>query len=193
MSNPQTGPDPIRLHIAAEKLPRDGLEIHYEANEAERAALARHLDILEVRELRADLTASRWRGEGVKVKGSLRATLVQESVVTLEPVSQALNEAFETTFVPEGSRLAPVPQTGENEIHVDLESEDPPETFRGPQIDVGPFLMEAVSLALDPYPRESDVAFEAVDTDPDPKAGVRSAFDVLTTLVPRETKGAKGE
>ncbi|MEF2550079.1 DUF177 domain-containing protein [Aurantimonas sp. A2-1-M11] len=192
MKDPQTGPDPIRLHIAAERLPRDGLEIRYEANAAERAALARHLEIVEVSELRADLTASRWRGEGVRVKGRLRAVVVQESVVTLDPLRQSIDEPFETSFVPEGSRLAPVLQTGENEIHVDPEGEDPPETFRGPQIDVGPFLVEALSLALDPYPRESGASFEAIDTDPDPKAGVRSAFDVLTNLVPANRKDGEG-
>ncbi|MEX6508558.1 DUF177 domain-containing protein [Jiella sp. M17.18] len=172
----------IPFAISTIKLPRDGMPIRFDADEAERQALARQLSIPEVTTLSVDLRATPWRAEGVRVSGRIAAEVVQESVVSLEPVVQRIDEPFEQTFVPEDSRLARIAAPAEQELHIDPEGDDPPETFSGDRIDIGAYIAEAVALALDPYPRKAGESFGALDTDPAPDAGRRSAFDVLAEL-----------
>lgn len=177
--------DALQVPVAVASLPRDGKERRFEAAAEAREALAREFDLVSVERFSAVYVARPWRGDGVRIEGRFAAEIVQESVVTLEPVRQSLGEAFDYTFAPEASRLAmrSLPATGE--IEIDPEADDPPETFVGVTIEFGPYLSEAFALALDPYPRENGKAFGDYDTDPDPTPEKTSAFDVLARLVPR--------
>ncbi|WP_206455082.1 YceD family protein [Aurantimonas marina] len=179
------GSKAIRYTISPLKLPRDGMPVRFEVDETECEALARELDIPAVETFVGDLRVLPWRAEGVRVAGQVAATVVQQSVVSLEPLRQTITEPFEMIFVPEGSKLARVDQPGEQELYIDPEGDDPPEVYTGHTIDLGPYLVEALALALDPYPREADAVFDRVDTDPDPDSGPPSAFETLASLVPR--------
>lgn len=181
----------LRYEISAIKLPRDGMQLRYEASESERTALAGQLGIAAVGALKVDLRATPWRRDGVLVEGSIRAQVQQESVVSLEPLDRSVDEPFKAVFVPEGSKLARIAAPSEHELHIDPEGDDPPEVFQGDRIDLGPYIVEALVLALDPYPRAPGESFGAVDTDPDPDAGRRSAFGALSALVPPDGKGGK--
>ncbi len=172
----------IRYAVKVAKLPRDGLDIDFVADETQRRALAEQLEIVKVARLSARLVAKPWRAEGVAVQGRLKAEVEQASVVTLEPIGQVIDEPFHVTFVPENSRLARIVRPDETELQIDPEADDPPEIFFGEVIDIGPYLSEAVALALDPYPRESDAAFAPVDTDSSPEAPAPSPFGVLAEL-----------
>ncbi|MEC5290594.1 DUF177 domain-containing protein [Aurantimonas sp. C2-6-R+9] len=180
------GSKAIRYPISPLKLPRDGMLVRFEADETERGALAGELDISAVETFVGDLRVLPWRAEGVRVTGQVAATVVQLSVVSLEPLRQTITEPFELIFVPEGSKLARIDQPGEQELYTDPEGEDPPEVYAGHTIDLGPYLVEALALVLDPYPREADAVFDRVDTDPDPDARPHSAFEALVSLVPRD-------
>ncbi|HEY9057514.1 MAG TPA: DUF177 domain-containing protein [Aurantimonas sp.] len=185
MSGEFVGPKAIRYPISPLKLPRDGMPVRFEADATAREALARDLDISAVETFVGDLRVVQWRNEGVRVTGRVVATVVQQSVVTLEPLRQTITEPFEMIFVPEGSKLARMDQSGEQELYIDPEGDDPPEVYAGHTIDLGPYLVEALALALDPYPREADAVFDRVDTDPDSDSGPPSAFQTLATLVQR--------
>ena len=179
--------EPIRCTFKVAKLPRDGLQIDFVADETQRRALAERLEIVTVRCLSARLVAKLWRAEGIAIEGRLKAEIEQESVVTLEPIRQVIDDPFHITFVPENSRLARIVRPDETELQIDPEAEDPPETFSGDAIDIGPYLSEAVALALDPYPREADAAFTPVDTDPEPPEAKPSPFAVLVDLKARRS------
>ena len=172
----------LRLEISSVKLPRDGMPIAFAADEREREALTRQLGVVAVKELSLDLRAFPWRGDGVRVGGRIGADVVQESVVSLEPVAQRIDEPFAMTFVPEGSKLARIVAPEEQELHIDPDGEDPPELFSGDRIDLGAYVVEAVALALDPYPRKAGERFGAVDTDPAPQEKEPSPFAVLAKL-----------
>lgn len=181
----------LRYEISAVKLPRDGMPVRFDADERERSALARQLGIVAVSALNVDLRATPWRRDGVRVEGSIVARVQQESVVSLEPLDRAVDEPFKAVFVPEGSKLARIAAPSEHELHIDPEGDDPPEVFQGDRIDLGPYIVEALVLALDPYPRAEGENFDEVDTDPDPDAGKRSAFGALSALVAPDGKGEK--
>lgn len=173
-----------KVSIAVGTLARDESERRFTADADTLEALARQFGIEAVKSFSASYSPRRWRRDGVRVAGSIEARIVQRSVVTLEPISQALVEPFDLTFMPAGSRLAQRHLEPGAEIEVDPEAEDPPETFSGDTIDLGPYLCEAMALAIDPYPRERDRDYVDLDTDPEPDGGTVSAFDVLRTLVP---------
>jgi uncharacterized metal-binding protein YceD (DUF177 family) len=112
-----------------------------EATEAERLALARRFDILEVAALHASLRLRQEAGGVVRVRGRLTADVVQACVVTLDPVPQHIDEPVDLRFLPEGAEPEDDP-------------EDPDEILsEGGPMDLGEAIAEQLSLALDPYPR----------------------------------------
>ncbi|MCA1489956.1 YceD family protein [Sinorhizobium alkalisoli] len=153
-SNP-TFSYPVKVgHISA-----NPVKVHVSANEAERRALAELWKVDEVQSLDADLEIGRWKKDGVKIKGEVRALVVQTCVVTLDPVEANIREPVEAIFVPEGSRLARQADNDGGEVILDPGGPDIPDTFAGDTIDAGAVVSEHVALAIDPYPRKEGVAF----------------------------------
>ncbi|KAB0680716.1 YceD family protein [Aureimonas leprariae] len=174
-------PDAPVFALVVSRLPQDGLRIRFEADEAQRRAIAARFGILGVERFEAELLARRWQDDGVAVDGTLFAATLQPDVVTLDPVRQDIEEEVTLFFVPEHSRLAR-PAVAEDDA-IDLDPGDEAiETFRGDRIDLGEPLVQLLGVALDPYPRGEDVSFEAV------REGERepSPFAVLARL--REPK-----
>lgn len=161
-------------HISA-----NPVEVHVEADEAEREALARLWNILAVKSLKADMTVARWKKDGVRLKGHVNATIVQSCVVTLEPVEAEISEDFEQIFVPEGSKLARLMTGEQGEMVLDPEGPDLPESFSGDSIDAGVAVCECVALAIDPYPRKVGVEFGAHIEDDGENDRKPSPFAVL--------------
>jgi uncharacterized metal-binding protein YceD (DUF177 family) len=167
---------PVKVgHISA-----NPVDVHLSANEAERRALATLWSIKEVQSLDADLQIGRWKKDGVKIKGEVRAHIVQTCVVTLEPVEAAIREPVEAIFVPEGSRLARPADNEGGEMILDPSGPDIPDTFAGDTIDAGAVVSEHVALAIEPYPRKEGAAFgeriessAADDKRPNPFAALK--------------------
>lgn len=146
---------PVKVgHISA-----NAVAVRITANDAERRALAQLWDVLDVLSLEADLQISRWKKDGVKVRGRVQAKIVQACVVTLDPVEAEIDEPVEAIFVPEGSRLARIAANDSGEMILDPEGPDLPDTFSGDTIDIGVTVAEHAALAIDPYPRKQGVSF----------------------------------
>lgn len=175
---------PISFEVSVAKLPQNGMPVRFEPDEAARAALAEHLAITSIPRLAAELLVRRWKRDGVEVTGRLTGELVQESVVSLDPVHQRVDERIDAIFVPENSKLARIQPTSDGELHLSPDGDDIPETFRGDRIDLGAYLCEVVALALEPYPRSGDEAFAEFDTDSDPDGGKVSPFAALAKMKP---------
>jgi len=144
MSEPEFS-RPVRV----EPLPRSGLEETIEATEAERKALAKLNNLVDVARLTARFRIARWR-QGVKVEGEVLAQVTQTCVVSLEPFEVEIEEPIEVRFLPSDAK-AP-----------DREDEtDGPDPLIDGKVDLGALASEFLTLALDPYPRKPGVAFEA--------------------------------
>lgn len=147
------GPFSFPVHVA--RLPKNGMSVTIEADEAQREALARAHGLRSVERLVARLEVTAWKGGGVRITGRVSADIVQECVVTLEPVAAHVDEAVAATFLPEGSRLAVPARSAEGEILLDAEGEDAPEVFFGDTVDAGRLAEEFFALGIDPYPRKA--------------------------------------
>lgn len=173
---------PFSYRIKVGHVSHNPLEVRMSADQRERQALARLWDILGVEALTAELKVRRWKKDGVKLTGVIHAEVTQACVVTLDPVSQVIDEAIEEIFVPEGSALARIPANDAGEIVVDPDGPDLPEVFEGDEIDVGAFVAEMAAMALDPYPRKPDAEFEAHTEQDAADEKKPSPFAVLKNL-----------
>ncbi len=162
---------PVKVgHISANPV-RIGLT----ASPEELVGLAKLWDVVSVEYLKSELQVTRWKRDGLRITGDVKAALTQSCVVTLEPVSSVINEKIEQIFVPEGSKLARMMTNEQGEIVLDPDGPDSPDQFTGDTIDVGVVVAEFAALAIDPYPRKPDVDFagfgeEKAETEKKPSA-----------------------
>ncbi|MGZ9812435.1 YceD family protein [Pseudoroseicyclus sp. H15] len=129
---------------AAGRKPRD-IVLAPEADELK--ALADGLGILGVRKLRFEGVLSPTGAQDWQLTGKLGATVVQECVATLKPVTTRLDEDVARRFMAD----LPPPPPGEVEMPQD-ETIEPLDN----RIDVAEIVEEALALALPPWPRADD-------------------------------------
>lgn len=169
--------------LEVRSLPAKGVRVHLDTDEKERAQLAENHGLLAVRAFSAEFQVSQWKKRGVKIKGHVQAEIVQECVITLEPVPDHIDEAVDVVMVPSDSRLAkPILHDETGELFIDAEGPDVPEVFEGDTIDVGALAEEFFELAINPYPRKPGVALPQAENDPKQVEKKVHPFDVLKKI-----------
>src|SRR5271155_4122874 len=138
------------------------------------AGIARDLQLEGLASLVADLALRPWL-YGVEIDGSVRAVVTQLCGVSLEPFDVAIDEPFRVRVVPAGSPNAP--RGEDHEVVVDLDAEDPPDEATGLSVDLCAYVVEALALALDPFPRKPDAVFSSPENP-----GSLSPFAALSRL-----------
>lgn len=137
----------------------DAVEREISADDAERAALAQRFGLQALERLSATLTVHRVRDDMFHVSGRLSAAVVQQCVVTLDPVRTSLDEPVAVTFVK--PKAAVKKGKGAVEAIEGLEDEGP-EIMAGDLIDLGEAVAQQLAVSLDPYPRAPGASLEAV-------------------------------
>jgi hypothetical protein len=128
------------------------------ASDGERAALAKRFGFLGLPAFSARVTVDRRPGGQVIVEGRLRGRIVQACILSLDPVTQELDDAFRIVFK-QGLAEERDPESGEALLSAQA---DAPEPLSGNMLDVGEIVAEQLSLAADPYPRRPGVKLEDV-------------------------------
>ena len=165
--------------VSASKVSATLATYRIQANEAERAALARRFGLVSLDRLEAEVQLRRVGGD-FHFAAALSAALVQSCIVTLDPMPVTLQESFTLCFRPgidedEADRLAL--ENPEDEIV---------EPLMGDSIDIGEAVAQQLAVAMDPYPRAAaaqaaEVEFEFGETADEVPAR-RSPFDALAAL-----------
>jgi len=124
------------------------------ASPAECEALMRRFDLVGLKDFSVEAEVSKWRN-GVRVTGRVMADVVQRCIVTLDPVPDEIDEKFDRGFLPERDIVGDAKPGQEIEIEDDSELGDLPDVL-GETLDLGELASEALSLALNPYPRSDD-------------------------------------
>ena len=151
--------------LALDKVGPRPFAIEVESDAAERAAVAARLMLPAVHQLRCRFVLRRTEGGVVLAEGTLRATVEQICVVTLEPFKQDVQDSFAVQFVPSGSE--------DGEPEPDSVDQIP---YEGSAIDLGEAAVEQLALALDPYPRSPGAEL------PDSVAAAPGPFQALAAL-----------
>lgn len=120
-------------------------QVAIEADEQERATLAKRFGLVSIGRLEAEAALVQ-SNETVTATGRIRAEVVQSCVATDLPVDAVVDEPFRILFLP--------PPTDGSDEEVELGEADMDVIFyEGTAIDLGEAVAETLSLSLDPYPR----------------------------------------
>ncbi len=157
----------IERMVDLDKLGTNGTALEISTSEAERAALVKRFGFLGLPAFSARVTVDRRPGGRVVVEGRLKGQLVQACILSLEPVTQELDDAFRLVFA-ENVAEDRDPESGEALLNAQT---DAPEPLEGNMLDVGEIVAEQLSLTADPYPRRPGIKLE--DVLPKPKGGAR--------------------
>jgi uncharacterized metal-binding protein YceD (DUF177 family) len=169
--------------IDVASIPATGHAVRIEASPPERQAIAREYGLLEVRSLGADLDVGRGADRSLTVTGRIHAEIVQTCVVSLEPVTQLIDDGIDVRYVAGGGPAATAPRPGA-EVQVDPKME-PPELLSGDEVDLGALVLEHFALGIDPYPKAAGAELPGEPDDAD-RTPADSPFAVLARLTNRE-------
>lgn len=153
--------------IDLDRMGRSGSALDIAASETECAALAKRFGFLDLKGFTARVTVDLQLGGQVVVEGRLRGMIVQACVLSLEPVTQELDDGFRIVFQKDLAEERD-PESGEAVLNAQA---DAPEPLTGNMLDVGEIVAEQLSLAAEPYPRRAGVKLE--DVLPKSKGGPR--------------------
>lgn len=178
---------PLMEPVPVTRIGQTAKTVTLEAGPEARAALAQRFGLIELTAFTAKASLRRRKDTGwIELKGALKASVVQECVVTLEPVPAEVESEIDEVF--DDSR-----EVDGFEVELDPVAEDP-EPLEGDVLDVGEVIAQVLSLALDPYPRVPGVApvdgsvdGAGADADIDDEAAV-SPFAALAKLKDRDVK-----
>ncbi|MEO6225878.1 MAG: DUF177 domain-containing protein [Sphingomicrobium sp.] len=153
----------------------DGRRLDFVADDAERGAIAKRLDLVSLDRLEAHAVLSP-RGEGVRAEGRLAAVLVQRCVVTNDPVTAHIDEPFIIDFLPEPAASGP----SDEEVELAADELDVV-FFDGAEIDLGAAIADTLALSIDRFPRTAgaDAALKEAGVMTEAEA---SPFAILAKL-----------
>jgi hypothetical protein len=142
----------------------------------------------ELPRLEANFDVTRHGAEGLHVAGRVSATVGQNCVVTLEPLSNDIEEEVDLLFMPQPPGDAAADESEDPEQSM---PKAPSDANRGESeplidgvVDLGAVATEFLILGLDPYPRKPGAVFEP----PQNLNSSEGPFQVLAKL----TKGRNG-
>ena len=142
--------------VSVTRISPKGIEEQLVCKPAEREALAKRFDLVELSLLKADLTLTP-ESQNVLVTGSIEADLVQHCVVTLEPIISHFDLNVDVLFIPAEENQtgagSPEPYDSDNEF----------ELFSGGKIDIGEMVAQQLGVNIDPYPRKADASLLATE------------------------------
>jgi uncharacterized metal-binding protein YceD (DUF177 family) len=170
-------PEGWHVPVRREDVPDTGLHLNLEADEDVRARLAVLAGVPSVQQLGVNADVTR-HGEGLRMAGRVTARVTQTCVVTLEPIENTVDEAFDVLFLPPD--VAGVAPTGPTPEEVD----DTREALVNGAADLGAVATEFLLLGIDPYPRKPGAMFAGPPED----RGADSPFAVLKRLKGRDGK-----
>jgi hypothetical protein len=161
-----------RVPVHLENFPEAGLHLELGADEETRARLAALAGVLSISQLQlaADLTR---QGEGLRATGRVTAAVGQTCVVTLEPLENTVDEAFDVLFLPDVAGAEPsVTPT------LDESVDETRERLVNGVAELGTVATEFFLLGIDRYPRKRGAVFAPPAED----RAAESPFAVLAKL-----------
>jgi hypothetical protein len=162
---------PWHVPVRLEDVPETGLHLDLVADEQVRARLAALTGVVDMPRLEAVLDVVR-HGNGLRVIGSVSATVGQICVVTLEPLQNEVNEPIDVIFAPPSAASPAAEEEESGEL-------DEPEALSDDSTaDLGALAAEFVMLGIDPYPRKAGAAF----TPPAEQGATLSPFAALARI-----------
>ena len=148
-ATPDATPLPSQVIRLSDQRGRGDMPFRLEPDARGRAAIAADLGISGVKKLRFEGRLTPVGKRDWHLDATLGATVVQDCVVTLAPVTSRIDEAVVRRYMAD----LPPPVAGEIEMPQDDTAEPLPSS-----LDLVAVMIEALALALPPFPRAEGVA-----------------------------------
>ena len=166
-------PGPWSVPVAvADVPPVTGAHFALTADADARAAIAQIAEIRELPRLDATFDVTQQGDDGLHVVGEVSATVGQNCVVTLEPLTSEIEEKVDLLFSPPLPGIEPEKDEDDESGKRSGQSKrnlDGPEPLLDGAIDLGALAIEFLLLGVDPYPRKPGAKFAPPqDLKPDP-------------------------
>ncbi len=173
---------PWSFPVPLAEIPATGRRVELKADAATCEAVARAAGVVALRQLEAVFDLAPLADNGVRVSGSVSATVEQNCVVTLEILLNDVEEQVDLILVQPSAMPAP-----RAALEIDVADEtDLPDVLHDRAVDLGAVATEFLIVGIDPYPRKPGVHFEAAHQADDP---AEHPFAVLAAL--KKDSGAK--
>lgn len=173
-------PPELSRPLKIERVPMGGIEEHIVASPIEREALAKRFGLIDLPRFEAFLNVERAEGQMFAVTGRLSADVVQACVVSLDPVSDKVQDTIDVLFAP------PHLIKDEHEGPLgDLGDAEPPEPITNGMVDLGELAAQHLAMALNPYPRKEGVEWAGLvvgSKEESQKPPTHKPFEVLAKL-----------
>lgn len=165
-------------HVVSE-VGEQGLEVRRDATHSQCVAVAAAMEIVACNQLGANYRITPLPNGRFRVAGEVSAEVVQNCVVTLDPVVQRIVEPIDIEFRPKAQIDSPA--DGEHEVF----APDDPEPIENNRLAVGRIVYETIATALDPYPRATNAELEAAEGQAEPRDSKANPFAALADWKPK--------
>jgi hypothetical protein len=174
-------PNAWQVPIALEDIDDAGRHVDLVADADIRAAVAGMANLRDLPRLEASFDLTRYGASGLHVVGRVSATVGQNCVVTLEPLTNEVEEDVDLLFEPPRSVAgkADPSETSEAPPRRRTQAGDEPEPLIDGGVDLGGLVIEFLILGLDPYPRKPGAVFQPPQ-EVSPEAGPFAALAKLS-------------
>ena len=172
---PPEAENPWSVPVQLSEIPAIGRRVELKADAATREAVATAVGVVALPRLEAFFDLMALPSDAVRVTGSVSASVEQNCVVTLDPISNQVEEKIDLVFVPPAALASPQAIAGLGAADED----NPPEILQNGMVDLGAVAIEFLMLGIDPYPRKPGASFEAPQDKGDPAAHPFAALAAL--------------
>ncbi|HNQ92100.1 MAG TPA: DUF177 domain-containing protein [Alphaproteobacteria bacterium] len=181
--------------VRADSVPEGGQWVKLAANENECEAIAKRLGVKSLDRLEAKLhLVPQNSGHILEVDGHLSADVVQECVVTLQPVESHIEDDFAAWYADYERAASFTKAQHEQKARMEseelpiMEEKDDPEPMSEGAIDVAELVIQYLSLAINPYPKSDSVKLEGNEKEEaTPQGSLRlNPFAALKSWRPKD-------
>ena len=164
--------------VVVDELAPAGRVVHLEPTPAEREAIAERLGLVSLDSLGGDVSIVPAMGRQIRVDGTIRAEIVQNCVVTGEPLNESLSFRLDRLYAEDADVFDGL---GDEEDLTDPEDDGPDPIVDG-KIDVGEAAVEELALQIPPYPRKPGATFADLEAGPTTEEEKPNPFAALAEL-----------
>ncbi|MEX0693171.1 MAG: DUF177 domain-containing protein [Rhodospirillales bacterium] len=175
--------DTPELHrpVKADALPAQGRTMNIVATDDELQAIKNRLDLTALRFLEGTITLKPEMGRQISLHGAIRAEIVQNCVITGDPLTTVLDFALSRVFQEDADPFEGLNNDEDDDAITDPDIEEPDPIEDG-VIDVGEQMVEELALNIPPYPRSPGASVSEIADEPGRSESAASPFAVLASL-----------
>ena len=179
-----TGNQELHRPLVTDELPTHGKTMKIVATDEELQAIAKRLGLIALRFLEGSVALKPEMGRPISMIGAIRADIVQNCVITGNPLTTTLDLELNRVFQEDADPFEGLNNDEDDDDITDPDIEDPDPIIDG-EIDVGEQVVEELALNIPPYPRSPGASITDIAPEQSDAKSATSPFAALASLKDR--------